>query len=201
MGWIASPSFVFYCIELMSYPRGGCPMENLLPWLRLQFTPGLGRAGLMRLIDHFKTPEQALDAASKGWPKLPGLRQGLASMVPEVNTSIIQKAGQTLHDMNGWLCTFWDPAYPQALRHISDPPALLYGCGSWPKGPSLAIVGARYPTNFGRVFTEKLAEEVGSAGVVVISGLARGIDAAAHCGALRRQTALPPDHRTGHDHF
>ena len=160
-------------------------MENLLPWLRLQFTPGLGRAGLMRLIDHFKTPEQALDAASKGWPKLPGLRQGLASMVPEVNTSIIQKAGQTLHDMNGWLCTFWDPAYPQALRHISDPPALLYGCGSWPKGPSLAIVGARYPTNFGRVFTEKLAEEVGSAGVVVISGLARGIDAAAHCGALR----------------
>ena len=160
-------------------------MEKLLPWLRLQFTPGLGRVGLMRLIAHFKTPEQALDAASKGWPNLPGLRKELASLVPEINTPRVQKAGQTLHDMNGWLCTFWDPDYPQALRHISDPPALLYGCGSWPKEPSLAIVGARYPTNFGRVFTEQLAEEVAAAGVVVISGLARGIDAAAHRGTLR----------------
>jgi len=160
-------------------------MNNLLPWLRLQFTPGLGRVGLMRLIDHFKTPEQSIDAARKGWPKLPGLRKELASLVPEVNSSIVQNACQTLHDMDGWLCTFWDPDYPQVLRHISDPPALLYGCGSWPTGPSLAIVGARYPTNFGRVFTEQLAEEVAAAGVVVISGLARGIDAAAHRGSLR----------------
>ena len=56
-------------------------MEHLLPWLRLQFTPGLGRVGLMRLIEHFKTPENALDAADRGWPKLPGLRKDMASAV------------------------------------------------------------------------------------------------------------------------
>jgi len=160
-------------------------MDNLLPWLRLQFTPGLGRIGLMRLIEHFETPVKALDAASRGWPKLPGLRKELASMVPEESAPRIQNACQTLDKMDGWLRTIWDSDYPQVLRHISDPPALLYGCGTLPEGPALAIVGTRYPTNFGRIFTEQVAEELAATGIVIISGLARGIDAAAHRGTLR----------------
>jgi DNA processing protein len=159
-------------------------MDDLLPWLRLQFTPGLGRVGLMRLVEYFETPENVLEAASTGWPKLPGLRKELASMVPEACAPRIQKAFQNLNKMDGWLRTFWEPDYPQALRHIPDPPALLYGCGLLPEGPSLAIVGTRHPSDFGRVFTEKLAEELALAGVVIVSGLARGIDAAAHRGTL-----------------
>ncbi len=159
-------------------------MEHLLPWLRLQFTPGLGRAGLIRLIEHFKTPENALDAADGGWPKLPGLRKDMASRVPVATDTKVQKACQCLEKMSGWLCTIWDPDYPQALRHIPDPPALLYGCGKWPEGPALAIVGTRHPSDFGRVFTEQLAAELATAGRVIISGLARGIDAAAHRGTL-----------------
>ena len=159
-------------------------MDDLLPWLRLQLTPGLGRTGLMRLIEHFESPEKALEAASRGWPKLPNLRQGLASMVPEARAPEIQKALQSLKNMNGWLKTIWDSDYPQGLRHIPDPPALLYGCGLLPKGPALAMVGTRYPTNFGRILTEQWAEELAAAGVVIVSGLARGIDAAAHRGAL-----------------
>ncbi|MCK4508040.1 MAG: DNA-processing protein DprA [Desulfuromonadales bacterium] len=160
-------------------------MDYLLPWLRLQFTPGLGRVGLMRLIAHFKTPENALAAAAKGWPKLPGLRKELASMVPAANAPRIQKACQGLVKMDGWLRTIWDPDYPQILRHIPDPPVLLYGCGTLPDELAIAIVGTRNPTDFGRRFTEQLAEELAVAGVIVISGLARGIDAAAHRGALR----------------
>jgi len=159
-------------------------MDNLLPWLRLQFTPGLGRTGLMSLIEHFDTPENALDASNKGWPKLPGLRTGLASIVPQASDPRIKKAQQSLNKMDGWLRTIWDPDYPQALRDISDPPALLYGCGVLPEGPALAIVGTRNPTDFGRFFAEQLAEELAGAGMIIISGLARGIDTAAHRGTL-----------------
>ncbi|MGK2907664.1 MAG: DNA-processing protein DprA [Desulfuromonadales bacterium] len=160
-------------------------MDHLLPWLRLQLTPGLGRVGLMHLVEHFKTPEKALDAAGDGWPKLPGLRENLAVMIPEATSSKIQEACQRLEKIGGWLLTLWDHDYPEALRQIPDPPALLYGCGRLPEGPALAIVGTRHPSDFGRLFTEQLAEELATAGLVVISGLARGIDAAAHRGALR----------------
>ncbi len=159
-------------------------MDHLLPWLRLQFTPGLGRVGLMRLIDHFETPENAINAASRGWPKLPGLRKGLANTVPLAGDAKIQKACQGLTKMDGWFRTIWEDDYPQVLKDIPDPPVLLYGCGSLPEEPTLAIVGTRQPSDFGRVFTEQLAEELASAGIAIISGMARGIDSAAHRGAL-----------------
>ncbi len=159
-------------------------MDCLLPWLRLQFTPGLGRAGLMSLINYFKTPEQALAASSKEWPKLAGLRSGLARLVPAANDPSIRKACQTLTKMDGWLCSFWDSDYPQSLRQIPDPPAILYGCGTLPNEPGLAIVGTRQPTDVGRMFTEHLAGQIAASGTAIISGLARGIDSAAHRGAL-----------------
>ncbi len=159
-------------------------MDHLLPWLRLQLTPGLGRAGLIRLIEFYGTPQAALDAAAQGWPKLPGLRAGLAKMTPSVSSPGVRNAGQLLVRMGGWLLTLWDDNYPEPLRHLSDPPAILYGCGHWPEGPALAIVGTRRPTEFGRRFTEHLAAELAADGLVVVSGLARGIDTAAHRGAL-----------------
>ena len=162
-------------------------MDHLLPWLRLQSTPGLGRVGLMRLIDYFETPENAINAASRGWPKLPGLRKGLANIVPAANDTRIQKACKGLVKMDGWFRTIWDPDYPQVLKDIPDPPVLLYGYGNLPDGPALAIVGTRHPSDFGRVFTEQLAEELAAADMVIVSGLARGIDTAAHRGALNAE--------------
>lgn len=159
-------------------------MDYLLPWLRLQYTPGLGRAGLICLINHFKTPDKALTEANHGWPKLPGLRRELASVVPGAEDRRVQSACQALQAISGWLCTFWDSGYPPLLRQIPDPPALLYGRGQLPDGDALAIVGARYPSDFGRAFTSQLAEELAEAGLVIVSGLARGIDSAAHRGAL-----------------
>jgi DNA processing protein len=159
-------------------------MDQLLPWLCLQLTPGLGRVGLIRLIEHFKTPENALEAADSGWPILPGLRAGLSALVPSTTDTRVQDSCQRLQRLGGWLLTLWDPDYPPALRQIPDPPALLYGRGRLPGGPALAIVGTRQATDFGKVFTEQLATEVANAGVVVVSGLARGIDTAAHRGAL-----------------
>jgi DNA processing protein len=160
-------------------------MKHLLPWLRLQLTPGLGRAGLIRLIVHYKSPEKAIDAADKGWPSLPGVRNSLIGKTPTATDPRVEKALHQLERINGWVTTFWSTDYPQALRQLPDPPALLYGRGELPAGPHCAVVGARLPTSVGRVFTEKLAEELAASGVIVVSGLARGIDTAAHRGALR----------------
>lgn len=159
-------------------------MDDLLPWLRLQYTPGLGRAGLFRLIDCFGSAALALDKAATGWPRMPGLRDGLAATVPTADSLEVQSAYSRLQQCDGWLCTFWDSDYPALLRDIPDPPALLYGRGHWPDAKALAIVGARVPTDVGRHFTESLAESLASLGLVIVSGLARGIDTAAHHGAL-----------------
>ncbi len=74
--------------------------------------------------------------------------------------------------------------WPEALGALADPPAELYVRGAWPSGPCVAIVGARASTEYGRTFAHRLAADLAGLGVVIVSGLARGIDAAAHLGAL-----------------
>ena len=77
-----------------------------------------------------------------------------------------------------------DAAYPEKLRRIPDPPELLYVKGAIPQGPSLAVVGSRHNTRYGRDSAFRLARDTASCGVAIISGLARGIDTASHEGAL-----------------
>ena len=88
-------------------------MEHLLPWLRLQLTPNLGRVGLISLIKHFETPQNALEADRRGWSNLPGLRQGLEDLVPDSNSDTVQQACQSLNKMNGGVITLWDTEYPK----------------------------------------------------------------------------------------
>jgi DNA processing protein len=83
-----------------------------------------------------------------------------------------------------WLLSYWDDDYPLLLKNIPDPPALLYGRGLRRFGEALAVVGARRPTPTGMMAAETLAREVASRRVQIVSGLARGIDTAAHRGAL-----------------
>jgi DNA processing protein len=84
------------------------------------------------------------------------------------------------------LLTFEDEDYPPPLKEIFDPPFVLYGAGHPEvlKEAAVAVVGARRPTPYGRAAAEKLAKDLAAAGLVVVSGLARGIDSAAHWGAL-----------------
>ena len=85
------------------------------------------------------------------------------------------------------LMTFEDGDYPVLLREIFDPPLVLYVAGRTEvlKGPAVSIVGARKPTPYGRAVAGKLAGDLASRGVVIVSGLARGIDACAHWGAVK----------------
>ncbi|MEM9623045.1 MAG: DNA-processing protein DprA [Pseudomonadota bacterium] len=87
----------------------------------------------------------------------------------------------------GWVVGWFDGAFPERLRHIPDPPLLLYGRGAacCLSTPSVAVVGARRCTQPGRSVAEELGRDLVTAGMVVGSGLAYGVDAAAHVGALR----------------
>ena len=92
-----------------------------------------------------------------------------------------------------------DPAYPARLREIHDPPARLYINGQLPSEPMIAIVGSRRATPYGRRTAHRLARDLSDAGVVVVSGLARGIDAAAHRGALEGRSPTVAVMATGLD--
>ncbi|HYY46095.1 MAG TPA: DNA-processing protein DprA [Candidatus Angelobacter sp.] len=92
-----------------------------------------------------------------------------------------------------------DPAYPTLLRQIHDPPMRLFVRGQLPDGPFIAIVGSRRATPYGCRAAYRLAHDLSDAGVVVVSGLARGIDAAAHRGALEGPTPTVAVMATGLD--
>jgi len=85
------------------------------------------------------------------------------------------------------LLTFEDPGYPEALKEIYDPPFVLYCAGRTEAliQPAVAVVGSRKPTAYGRRMAEKLGDDLGSRGCVIVSGMALGIDSCAHSGALR----------------
>lgn len=89
------------------------------------------------------------------------------------------------------LLPIWEEDYPDRLRNIYDPPLVLYVRGKWPdfnRLPAVAVVGQRKATPYGRIVTERLAFHLSRAGVIVVSGMAAGIDSAAHNGAVKGDT-------------
>ncbi|MCS6896561.1 MAG: DNA-processing protein DprA, partial [Nitrospira sp.] len=139
------------------------------------------------------------------------IRRGL----PLERRRAIDRQLATIERLNVRICTVFDSLYPARLKAISDPPPLLYVTGTWPPplDVAVAIVGSRRATPTGRLVTEQIAKELAERGVTVVSGLARGIDAAAHRGALLgkgRTVAVlgcgidrtyPPEHRALRRHI
>ncbi|MDH3999167.1 MAG: hypothetical protein OET90_10065, partial [Desulfuromonadales bacterium] len=87
-------------------------MDHLIPWLRLQLTPGLGRAAQFRLINHFGSIENILDARPQEWPKLYRVRSGVADKIPPAQSPQVEQACEKLAQAEAWACTFWDDNYP-----------------------------------------------------------------------------------------
>ncbi|MBU8913152.1 MAG: DNA-processing protein DprA [Spirochaetales bacterium] len=116
------------------------------------------------------------------------LREDL--VLPEDTLRAAEKDLLSCSQRNVAIVTFWDSPYPAALREIFDPPFLLFVRGHLPdpERPSIAVVGTREPTAAAVIAARRLAEGIAMAGSAVVSGLARGIDASAHRGALRART-------------
>lgn len=153
--------------------------------LRLARSENVGPVTFLRLIERFGSAAAALEA-------LPGLaRQGgrrrPVRLCPETDA---MREAEAVERLGAHLLVLGDAGYPSALAAISDPPSILSVLGDTGllSRPSVAMVGARNASAAGRRFARTLAEAVGQAGLVVVSGLARGIDAAAHEGALATGT-------------
>ncbi|MEE8482340.1 MAG: DNA-processing protein DprA, partial [Acidiferrobacterales bacterium] len=156
-------------------------------WLRLSRAPGIGSQKLIALLDTFSTPENILGATHTQLSKVLGDNEtDLFAISDEVDAERHAQDIDWLAEEDSHLVSVADEAYPDLLREIPDPPALLYIKGD-PVAlslPQLAIVGSRNPTPVGLENANAFAGALASTGLVVTSGLALGIDTAAHRGAL-----------------
>jgi DNA processing protein len=160
--------------------------EDELHWIALRLVPGIGTRRGVQLIEKFGTPQLLFRASvseleSVGVP--PGAARSLASGCT-FDDAVVQQG--RLRSTGAELITFHDARYPALLREILDPPLTLFARGNAAllEHPGIAIVGTRRPTPYGLAVSEKLAGDLAAAGLSVISGMARGIDTAAHRAAL-----------------
>lgn len=151
---------------------------------RLHLSPGLGRLALFKLRTSFESFTSAVNAPSKDLIRRAGLSPRQASNILAADDPRLDKGLTALQTCNARLVSYWDVEYPPLLKQIHDPPALLYVRGQLPTGSCFAIVGSRKATPGGLRLTEEIAAELATRKVTVVSGLARGIDTAAHRGAL-----------------
>jgi DNA processing protein len=155
-----------------------------LDWLRLHLTPGLGRAGLVRLMAAFGPAASILAAPASAWKERAGVREAVARAVPAAEAPSLQESRRALDRVQARLVVLTDSAYPPLLRAIHDPPAILYVMGTLPGPEALAVVGSRRASEVGRRLATAICTEIAARGIAIVSGLARGIDTAAHHGAL-----------------
>lgn len=158
---------------------------GLASWLQLTLTPGLGAAAIRAMLRQFGLPQAVLSKR----------RSELSAYAPEAALEAItsDEVGRAVQAALAWaarenhhILTLADEGYPRALLEIADPPALLYAVGriSLLQRPLLAVVGSRNATAQGERNAESFAKALSENGLTIVSGLALGIDAAAHRGGL-----------------
>lgn len=178
------------------------PTETALnDWLRLQHAPGLGLAGAHELLARFSTAT-GIRHAGREQLRTAGIKTAAIDyLLTDTNPSAID-AGLAWAEKSGhFLVGLDDPLYPPLLKAIGNPPLLLYvqGNPALLSEPQLAIVGSRNPTPGGNEAACGFAEYLSRAGLVITSGLALGIDGAAHEGALKAKGATIAVMATGAD--
>lgn len=159
-------------------------------WISLNMTPGVGPRVATKLLERFGSADNVFHARRT---ELESLR-----LKPETIESILKKefhdhAGKELEkvkELGGDVLILDDGSYPNLLREIDDPPITLYVCGDWQscfEMPCVGVIGSRASSTYGQNASEMLSRDLASRGICIVSGLARGIDTAAHRGAIRGQ--------------
>ncbi|MGD9563588.1 MAG: DNA-processing protein DprA [Pyrinomonadaceae bacterium] len=157
-------------------------------WIALNMTPGVGPRAATKLLERFGSASAVFHARRT---ELESLR-----MRPETIESIIKREFEEkavaelerVKAVGGDILILDDGSYPAYLREIADPPLTLYVRGDWQgcfEQPGVAVIGSRMCSTYGENASEMLARDLASRGICIISGLARGIDTAAHRGAMR----------------
>lgn len=169
-----------------SAASGHLSHENQIYWLALSLTPGLGPTRIRRLVETFGSVERIfhsslteLEAANIPAQSAQSLALGRSLELAEEERGKAAAAEATI-------VTLEDPAYPAQLSEIYDPPIALYVRGNVQalSDPGIAVVGTRHPTPYGTGMSERLSCDLAARGLVIFSGMARGVDTAAHKGAI-----------------
>ncbi len=170
--------------------QGTAYQDNpIFDWLALERAPRVGPLTIARLINGFGSPRSALEASPDEIRRRTGIGEKLAREISEyqIPEQAIIRDMRLLESLGARITTRWDPAYPSLLKEIYDPPALLFVRGEIlaEDGRAVAIVGTRNPTRYGLDVAESIAADLARSGITIVSGLARGIDTAAHRAALK----------------
>ena len=161
------------------------PDPGLAGWLQLSLTPGLGPAALRGMLSRFGLPDAVLGRSREELVQV-APPAALEAMHSTRVKSAVERALEWARDDDCSIVTLADATYPRALLEIADPPALLYARGRVEllQYPALAVVGSRNATAQGQSNATAFAKSLSDAGMTIVSGLALGIDAAAHRGGL-----------------
>jgi len=161
--------------------------DNRCDWLALHLVPGLGNIAGKNLVERFGSPERILQASISELMEVEGLRKEAArKILNREYTSDPLEVLRKVEKCGARIIAYSDPDYPAVLKQIHDPPLLLYVKG---KAISrnltlIAVVGSRNPTHYGIKAAEKIGQGLARRGLCIVSGMARGIDSAAHRGCL-----------------
>jgi DNA processing protein len=162
------------------------PATHILEWLAISLTPGLGPTKARKLVERFGDPA-AVFHASLTELEATGIQAVSAQAIATGKSAELAREEMAKAAESGaTVVSLEDPCYPSRLKEIYDPPLVLYVRGNAEvlTRPGVAMVGTRHPTPYGSGMAERLACDLAAQGLVIISGMARGVDTASHRGAI-----------------
>lgn len=170
--------------------------QQIIDLRLLMSIDGIGIGRIKNLLAKFRSTEKVLSASVKELMDVDGLSINLAQRIQRCNEhkseieNIVNQELEQLFKINCSLITLWDNEYPNILRKIYDPPILLYIKGKFEDSDdySIAVVGTRQPTNYGKIQAEKIVTDLAEQKITIVSGMARGIDSIAHRTALKNKS-------------
>ena len=163
-------------------------MSALKYWIWLAGTRHIGAAGINRLLYSFGSPEEVYTAPEESLKAAVGLSDGALAELADKSFDRAERVLDACESLNISVLSIQDSLYPARLKEIENPPAVLYVKGKLPffdEEPAIGIVGSRKTTPYGSFAARELAYSLAKAGMLVVSGMAKGIDGIAHTGALQ----------------
>lgn len=160
--------------------------ENRLAWLSLALAPGLGPRRIVEVVRQLDAPGRLFSLSLTELESLRFPAQAAQFVFDGKARTAAEDEWANVVEQGGTIISFTCPEYPERLKEIYDPPPVLWvrGNSALLARPSIAIVGTRHPSPYGTGVTEMLARDLAARRLLVISGMARGIDTCAHKGAL-----------------
>jgi DNA processing protein len=167
--------------------------EQLSDLFLLLSIEGIGPGKIRNLLAKFRSTKNILAADYQSLMNVEGISTNLAKRIRKASherdeiEKFTEKELKKLEKLSGRLITIWDQEYPPLLKKIYDPPIMFYMLGEFTESDqySIAVVGTRQPTNYGKVLAEKISMDLSKQGITIISGMARGIDSIAHNSAIK----------------